>query len=160
MGRKNYIDVNKNIKRILKENSIEKGSGCIEWQGRLSEGYGVFWKNGIKYYCHRESWSINNQIIQEGKYILHSCDNRKCINPEHLREGTHLDNIEDMVKRKGFVVGEEHGMSTLTKPEVIEIKNLINHGVSNTEIGKMYEVTAQAVSKIKTGKTWGWLHAL
>jgi hypothetical protein len=74
--------------------------GCWEWTaGRDRDGYGRFWVYGITSYSHRVSFMIHHGHLP-GNCIMHTCDNPACVNPDHLRPGTHTDNMKDM-KEKG-----------------------------------------------------------
>src|ERR1700684_1119117 len=73
---------------------------CWLWKGSLSDkGYGriKLRKRWIK--AHRYSYELHHGEIPAGKLVLHSCDNRGCVNPKHLRLGTCMDNARDMVER-------------------------------------------------------------
>src|SRR3990167_8971461 len=73
---------------------------CWEWQGGTqSKGYGSFSINCKTYNAHRISFTIHNGYMPTLN-VLHTCDNRRCVNPNHLWEGTQLDNVRDM-HRKG-----------------------------------------------------------
>jgi HNH endonuclease len=88
----------KTIALFLKYRTKATDSGCWEWQGgKHKVGYGVspFWCGGGRY-AHRAMYAAVVSEIPKGMYVLHSCDNRLCVNPEHLSLGTHLDNIKDM----------------------------------------------------------------
>lgn len=77
---------------------VAKGEGCWIWTGGTSgNGYGAFMLNGKHITAHRFSW-----ILHRGEprlHILHKCDNPICVNPDHLFEGTNLDNIKDRVSK-------------------------------------------------------------
>lgn len=75
----------------------EPNSGCWLWIGACdSVGYGNFRIKNKSWKAHRFSWTIHNGIIPDGLFVLHKCDVRPCINPNHLFLGTHLDNMRDM----------------------------------------------------------------
>jgi hypothetical protein len=57
-----------------------------------------------------------------GGVVLHSCDNSRCINPLHLRLGTHQDNVADKVAKGRQARGSRHGASKLTEIQVAEIR--------------------------------------
>ena len=77
-------------------------SHCWEFNGGLSAGYGMF-ADGKKLVgetrAHRISFALQHGPISDGKLVLHKCDNPCCVNPDHLRQGTHGDNMNEMAER-------------------------------------------------------------
>lgn len=88
------------LKRFSDQVIPEPNSGCWLWLGTESRhGYGQLRLNGSWTLAHRLSYLLHVGPIPEGKFILHHCDNRICVNPEHLYAGSALENVRDMISR-------------------------------------------------------------
>ena len=136
---------------------VDRGAAdeCWNWRGYLhpKTGYGMFGWNYGKYYAHRFVVMLREGTNLNGKYVLHSCDNRKCVNPAHLRLGTQKDNMDDMYARgRNFHQrGSKHGLAKLTEEAALEIyHDKRTHAV----IAKDHGVGETAVRSIKKGRTW------
>lgn len=96
-----------------------EASGCWIWKQAISRnGYGRIGLNYKNLYAHRVSYELNIGAIPNKLSVLHKCDNRKCVNPEHLFLGTQKDNIQDMIKKQRGCNGEKQGNSKLTAADV------------------------------------------
>ena len=146
------------------ENVDVRGNGeCWEWIGRrFWDGYGMFGLNKKKLKAHRFSWIINKGKIPKGKHygttcVLHKCDNRSCVNPNHLFLGTNADNLQDCYnKKRRTSVGEKNGNAKLSKKEVIAIRMLhtSREDLSQVDLAKRFSVTKSLINKIVNNKVW------
>lgn len=135
---------------------------CWEWQGSINtQGYGVlvtYDNPGRKFNrAHRLAYEIIKGIkIPDHLYGCHKCDNRKCVNPDHIFIGTHLENQIDCNQKGRHVKGETCGSSKLNSAEAARIKELYSEGKSAYEIHKMLSgiIGYNAVLRICQNKTW------
>lgn len=112
-------------------------TGCWEWNGgKHTAGYGVMNVWGKSMYAHRVSLEIKlGRDILPGLYACHVCDNPPCCNPEHLFEGTALDNSRDS-NSKGRASGGRVGNKATTYPiDVFElVESMAARGAKCAEI--------------------------
>lgn len=70
---------------------------CWIWTGHtMTAGYGEMTYRGRNIGAHRFSFLLHSGELEAGRCVLHTCDNRRCVNPSHLYQGTYLDNWRDM----------------------------------------------------------------
>lgn len=158
--------IDKERVRISFEKYVIREEGCWDWKGRLDkDGYPILTirrKNGENK-GHRASYLIHKGEIPKQMCVCHTCDNRKCTNPEHLWLGTPLENNDDKVKKKrhgwGYgdtpkLKGSKNPFSKLNEKDVKEIKIKLEKGYSLTEIANEYGVQKACIHKIKKNITW------
>ena len=111
-------------------------------------------------YAHRIAYCEAKQIPVEyiaDSVIRHTCDNPRCINPQHLLLGTHQDNMDDKVSRHRQIKGQEHGRAKLT---LIQVKQIRDTHVKNCRVsgsvalGKRYGVDGSTIRLIIAGTNW------
>lgn len=129
---------------------------CIEWSGTLNHnGYGRTTHNGSTQLAHRVAFFEATGIDPVGQVVMHLCDNRKCVNPEHLRLGTQTDNAKDMWGKGRAVVpprsGENNGRAVLSWPIVREMRA---SPLSGSALARKYGVSAAMACRIKRGEAW------
>lgn len=153
------------IKTLLEKHVI-KNEGCWEWVGSKNKhGYGDIRPNRRHMNSSRAAYIAYKGFIPKGMYILHTCDNRSCCNPDHLWLGTapdHLwlgtakDNMQDMVKkgRNKKLKGSECPWATINEDIVLDILDMLKKNINTREIAKKYNIKLSMISDIKTGHRW------
>jgi len=133
-------------------------TSCVEITYALTHnGYGRLNIGGLMVHHRRLAYCKANNIPLSaiaGKIVMHVCDNRKCINPEHLVLGSHEQNMADMSAkgRTNTIRGSKHVKAKLTEQQVHEIKSTF--GLSQRELAAKYGVSASLIAAIKLGKAW------
>lgn len=92
-------------------------NGCWLWAASCAaNGYGQIKVFGEMTAAHRFAYTLFKGDIPESHHILHSCDNKRCVNPDHLRAGTHQENMADAVERGRMPRGRKHPQFGRTNP--------------------------------------------
>lgn len=147
---------------------VQKTDSCWIWMGCIEErGYGRVIYKGKKQKPHRVIKALNSGLalseIPKKLLACHTCDNRKCVNPDHIFWGSNTDNMRDAaVKRrlagKGWFgvarKGSKNPARKLSEPQVVEILSMLSSGESNISIARKFKVTESAIRSIKRGDTW------
>jgi len=145
---------NLSIQERIEQHIISK-DGC--WITDLSSprGYPRIGYNHKTRKVSRIMFELHKGEIPQGMFICHKCDNRGCVNPEHLFLGSHEDNMADMVRKNRQAKGSNQGSAKLTEEQVAEIKRLLAEGkLTQRQIGEMFGICQTHVSSIKLGTKW------
>lgn len=139
-------------------------SDCIEFQGckqkpnsRTSGGYGLKWDPKTKRLrgAHVLAWEETNGPVPKGMNVCHSCDNRACINQEHLFLGTHKQNMEDMVAKERQAKGSKvYGSKLTEETAVYAMARLLTGRENQVQIAEAFGVTGPAINLLWKGKRW------
>jgi len=140
--------------------NIEKDpkTGCWNWTGSIKDtGYGQIgtWDNEKKKHvtlkAHKVAYELWKGPVPKGVWVLHKCDNRKCVNPDHLFLGNNSDNIIDC-SMKG-----RHGLAKLTEYKVRRIKKLYSEGYSQRDLALKFSVSKHTIYSVLQNKTYRWV---
>jgi predicted XRE-type DNA-binding protein len=136
---------------------VIKSGKCWIWQGGVSPyGYGYVGYKGKVWQAHRLSWLLT--FNKKPKFLLHSCDNKLCVNTLHLSEGNHTQNMADMVNKSRQARGERNGHSKLSESEAMEVIQMLKSKKQQKEIAAIFNIARPTVSSIATGKSWKHLN--
>lgn len=117
-------------------------TGCMEWTGAINQGgYGVvvFERNGRRTSttAHRRAWELIHGSINRATVVRHSCDNPRCVNPNHLEVGSQADNMEDM-RERGRENKSRSGRALGITPE--QKRKAVSLGLSPADIAVLFDV--------------------
>jgi DNA-binding transcriptional regulator YiaG len=148
-------------KRTVEQRFWEKvdrsGGECWEWTGSLRYGYGQLMtcKQGKQrlLLAHRLSYLWHKGDPGE-LCVMHICDNRKCVNPEHLMLGTRADNQRDMARKGRAPRGERGAHARLRTDQVLEIRRQRLNGVEQNELAARFGVSQPTISDVEHRRTW------
>ena len=143
--------------RFLRRVGNQDPKQCWPWSGGLnSDGYGSFqWTDGKIHSAHRIAWIVAFGDIPATLEVCHKCDNRACVNPQHLFLGTHKENMAD-ASQKGHLRGEVRGGKTVLEVgQVREIRQLYAGGLYPKEIHERFPfVSRSAIRGVVYGHNW------
>lgn len=130
---------------------------CWNWKAaRQSKGYGSFGTElGRTELAHRIAYRLQVGEIPEGLLVMHSCDNRLCCNPKHLRLGTIADNNYDAYLKGRVARGEKSGRAKLKEKQVTQIRQDYRIGKhSIPQLASMYRVSGTNIRSIVNNRHW------
>jgi len=141
---------------------VNKTSSCWLWTaGCFQNGYGQFRVGKKKVKAHRFSYQLANGAILPGISVCHTCDNRKCVNPQHLFLSTAKGNAQDREAKKrhphlnGYdKSGRNNPSAKLNESDVNKIRSMRKNNLSYQKIADKYGISKSQVGNIIRGESW------
>lgn len=148
------------LERFTEKIEIDSLTNCHNWIGPLNKyGYGrLYYVNKKEILAHRFAYQTFIGST-DNFHVLHKCDNRRCVNVNHLFLGTNKDNVQDKVLKNRQTKGEQIFQSKLNLNQVKEIKIALQNpywGINN-DLAKKYNVSPASITFIKKNKNWSHL---
>lgn len=138
---------------------VDAATGCHVWfRAKYQNGYGHLKVFGRTISAHRYAW-----FRKHGRWpwpcALHRCDNRACVNPRHIFEGTKKQNTQDMLAKERLVIGLRHKgeancRAKLTEKDVRLIRRAYARGESLRSLARRFPVSRPVVTGICKGIAW------
>lgn len=159
------------LDRAMKKVDHSDSQKCWEWSGALGRGgYGTLWDGTRTAQAHRLVFeATHGMLLGRWQLVCHSCDNPRCVNPEHLWLGTPKENTQDMIKKgrrvqsplcgnalkNGGAAGSKNNMAKLDDDKVQEIRTSSESAIN---LAKKFGVKPGAIYKIRSGQRWNHNH--
>lgn len=142
---------------------VQKTSTCWEWIGSCApvpnhpdrRGHGQIRVDGKCVPAHVFSWTLHHGPVPPGLYVLHHCDNRPCVRPDHLFLGTKRDNTQDALRKHRLPYGEATSWAKLTEVQVREIRRIAaTRELSYCALGRQFNVCDATIRHIVHRRNW------
>ena len=135
---------------------------CWLWTGsrytqKGRKTYSQVTYEGRRITAHRASYLMHGGIVPDGHDIMHRCDTKPCVRPDHLTTGTRSENLRDGFANpanKGVCAGENNGRARLTWDDVHNIRRALETGGRTHELAAIYGLHPSYVTAIKAGRKW------
>lgn len=115
-------------------------------------GYAQVQHNGKPHLAHRVSYMLHHGPIPDGMFVCHKCDEKSCVNPDHLFLGTPAENSRDMMVKGRSAAGEANGFAKFTNVQIREIKDKLAVGQSKHSLAREYGITRTHIRRIEIGQ--------
>jgi hypothetical protein len=163
------MDYTKNDEiRFWSKVKVTNKRSCWYWSASKHHfGYGWFRINKKTHSAHRLALIFyNGGKIEDGKLVLHNCNNPGCCNPNHLRWGSQKENIQDCIaagrktdpprgNKPPIIFGEKNSNAVMTYEKVKELRELWSKKKTRAnDLAKMFDISISTVYQIAAYKTW------
>lgn len=161
---------NVNKKLFWDKVEILSQNKCWEWKASCRpNGYGAFKTKNKTYNSHRLSYELKHGEINDNNIkVCHKCDNRKCVNPNHLFLGTQKENMRDCRNKRKLIIplglqfqnNHKPLNSILSNEKALEIYNIISNRRNNKEslklkeLSEIYNVNYTLIRNLSCGRTY------
>lgn len=136
---------------------VKKSDDCWTWQfGKDTDGYGAFdaYHDNVRHTrAHRFSYALHNGPIPKGLVVMHLCDNRACVRPDHMKLGTAAENTSDMWAKGRYRIlrGQATAQARLTLKQA---KAILHDPRPYSQLAAEYGVHIQTISSLKNRDSW------
>lgn len=152
MSQRQIVD---NFLSRINKNPIIGNTECWIWTGStIPNGYGQFsCGNGKTILAHRFAFQLWRGDIPKGFLVLHKCDNKFCVNPNHLFVGTEKDNIDDAAQKKRLRFGEIHHNSKMSDEQIAFCRRSWKSEKDTSRLAIRFLVHKTTIQRIVSNKT-------
>lgn len=143
-GRIEYEITNTGCWQVVSHKPNGSGYPCMSFKGKVNSCHRIVYTNLI----------LKSELPTEID-VCHTCDNRKCVNPEHLFHADAQTNLDDMVNKGRSNRGELRAMAKLTEEDVVYIRQAFSCGYKNQrQLAEMFDISFQTISKVINNQIW------
>ena len=143
------------MKRFFDKTERNRETGCLEWTAAVrTDGYGMLKLGERMVGAHRVAWELAHGPVPEGLCVCHTCDNRLCVEPNHLFLGTNAENLADRDAKERQARGTRQGQAKLNEVAVRVIRYMAAKGEPIGKLARLHKVDPKTVREVVQRETW------